>query len=101
MMTHALILMADLRRRSLAVILSPSTWVLWPFLPLRRVTAAGVEELGVLYDARGVRELGGYSSTVFVTNVFELPDTEGAFLNLPRHAYDTVEELLDSGWRVD
>src|SRR5438045_1233248 len=99
-MSLAVILARELRARSLAMILAPRGWVLWPFLPLRRPSSGGIE-LGVLYDARGVHQLYGYSATVFRTNVFELPDSEAEFLNLTRHVYDSVEELLDAGWRVD
>ena len=100
-MSRASISASELRRRSLALILNPPVWPLWPFLTLRRVQPGGVIELGVLYDARGVRELYGLSTTVYLTNVFELPDTESAFLNLPRSTYDTLDELLDAGWVVD
>ncbi len=100
-MSQALIPVRELRQRSLALILTPPAWLLWPFLTLRREKPGGLLELGVLYDARGVRDLYGFTSTVFLTNVFEMPDTEGAFLKLPRCVYDSVEALLDDHWIVD
>src|SRR6266567_549596 len=99
-MMLVLILARATRQRSLALIVEPTRWPLWPLLPLRRVNSAGVE-LGLLYDARGVQNLYGYSTTVFLTNMFEMPDNDAEFLKLPRHVYDSFEELLDAGWRVD
>jgi len=99
-MIPVLILARATRRRSLALIVEPVRWPLWPLLPLCRVSSAGVE-LGVLYDARGAQDLYGYSATVFKANVLNLPDDDAEFLKLPRHVYDSVEELLDAGWRVD
>jgi hypothetical protein len=52
--------------RHLTVITTPPLWAAWPFLPLVRRTAGGVE-LGVLFDARGAADLTGYSATVFFT----------------------------------
>jgi hypothetical protein len=99
-MIPVLILARATRQRSLALIVEPVRWPLWPLLPLRRVISSGVE-LGLLYDARGAQDLYGYSATVFLTNMFEMPDDDAEFLNLPRHVYDSFEELLDAGWRVD
>ena len=93
-------LVPDELARHLTVITTPPLWVAWPFLPLVRRTAAGIE-LGVLFDARGAADLTGYSATVFAGNLFALPPTLAAFLALPRVAYDTAEELLAAGWRLD
>ena len=43
----------------------------------------------------------GYGSTIFLANVFELPDTLAGFLALPRRAFDSGDEVFDAGWRVD
>ena len=53
-----------------------------------------------MFDARAAG-LTGYSSTVFLTNVFALPDDLTTFLNLPREAFDSGDELAAAGWRVD
>ena len=81
---------------------TPALWPAWPFLPVvRRRREREREELGVLFDARGVYGLTGYSATVFLANVFELPRQLDVFLALPREVYDCGEELIASGWRVD
>jgi hypothetical protein len=89
------------RSRNLLFLTRPELWPLWPFLPLVRRHAGRAEEYGVLLDALGSHGLAGYSATVFVTNLFELPGTLGEFLALPHEAFDTPEEVLDAGWAVD
>jgi hypothetical protein len=80
----------------------PSLWPRRPFLPVtRRAVGSATCELGVLYDARGVSGTYGYSSTVFRVNLLALPLIEAEFLALPKHVYDTLEELADEGWTVD
>jgi len=82
------------------MIATPALWPAWPFLPVVRRTT-GVQELGVVFDARHACGLTGYSATVFLGNLFELPSTLTEFLALPRETFDSAEELADSGWRVD
>jgi hypothetical protein len=52
------------RDRTVRVASSPALWPAWPFLPVVRRTT-GVEELGVLFDARHVCGLTGFSAAVF------------------------------------
>ena len=87
--------------RDLLYFTRPDLWPLRPFLPVRRTRADGSSELGVLYDAVAVSSTYGYSATVFLTNLFDLPPRETDFLALPRHGYDTAEELAEDGWVVD
>jgi hypothetical protein len=87
------------RDRTVLFLSAPALWPAWPFLPVVRRTS-GTEELGVVFDARAAG-LTGYGSTVFLTNVFTLPDDLTAFLNLPREAFDSSDELAAAGWRVD
>jgi hypothetical protein len=88
------------RARHLLFLTTPALWPAWPFLPLVR-RAAGAEELGVLFDARGACGLLGYSATVFRANLFCLPATLAEFLALPREVYDAAEEVAAAGWAID
>ena len=88
--------------RDLHFFTHPELWPCRPFLPVTRLTVDGTEcECGLLYDARGVSQRYGLSATVFVGNLCLLPPTETEFLALPKHVYDTVEELAADGWAVD
>lgn len=87
--------------RDLLYLRTPRLWPTWPFLALVRRPAGGGLECGVLYDCWSVAGRPGYSATVFLTNVFELPPTEEGLLALPHEAYDSAEEVARAGWRVD
>jgi hypothetical protein len=91
------------RPRDLLFFTTPALWPRWPFLPLvrRRASQPDDPELGVLYDAAGSSGTYGYSSTVFLANVFCLPAAEARLLALPRYVYDTPEEMAEAGWTVD
>jgi hypothetical protein len=90
------------RLRDLIYFRSPQLWRWWPFLPVARPAPDGNgRQCGVLYDARGMSNLYGYSATVFLANVFLLPETEAEFLTLPHIVYDTAEEIAADGWTVD
>jgi hypothetical protein len=78
----------------------PEHWPLRPFLPVIR-HVPGDAECGLMFDAVGTLGVHGYDCTVFLCNFFELPDTDAEFLTLPRHSYDTLDELADDGWTVD
>ena len=90
---------AEVRERTILFLTTPALWPEWPFLPMIR-RSKEKEELGVILDSRSL-ELMGYSSTVFVTNLFEMPTRLGEFLALPHETIDSVEEIVDAGWRVD
>jgi hypothetical protein len=86
--------------RHLMFVTTPALWPAWPFLPVIRHTGA-IVELGLMFDARGVCGLTGYSATVFRCCLFALPPTIEEFLVLPKEVFDCGEELIRSGWRVD
>ena len=88
------------RRRNLLFLATPRLWPAWPFLPLVR-RAGAEEECGLLVDLLGLCGLAGYSATVFLCNLFCLPAGVDGLLALPKEAYDTPEEVLAAGWRVD
>lgn len=58
-------------------------------------------QLDLLFDVRGVAGIYGFSSTVFLTNLFTAPNTVPDFFTLPRCVYDGLDELADGGWVVD
>src|SRR2546421_600356 len=89
------------RRRHLLFLAAPVLWPVWPYLPLVRRRPGNEEEQGVLCDLLGLFELPGYRATVWMTNLFLVPDTLKEFLALPREVFDTPEEVYAAGWRVD
>ena len=91
---------AGARDRSVLFLTTPPLWPVWPFLPVVR-RSRGREELGVVFDAWHVCGLTGYSATVFLTVLFDMPPTLTEFLALPRETFDCAEELADAGWSVD
>jgi len=86
--------------RNLQFISNPSHWNLWPYLPLIRDTTSD-HELGVMVDLNGGVGITGFSATVFLTNLFTLPQRLEELLALPKEVFDTAEELIAAGWRVD
>jgi len=86
--------------RDLLFVTTPALWPAWPFLPVVRRTR-GAETLGVLFDALGACGRTGFSAAVILTNLFALPPTVDDLLAVPREAFDTGEELIRAGWRVD
>jgi hypothetical protein len=89
------------RERNLLFLSTPRLWPAYPLLPVVRRTGAGGEECGLLMDLAGLFGLYGYGSTVFLANLYDLPDTLARFLALPRRAFDSADEVFDAGWRVD
>jgi hypothetical protein len=87
--------------RDLFFFQNPQLWQTWPFLPVVRRHASGAMDYGVLYDALHATGHTGYSSTVLLTNLFLLPETEAELLALPKETFDTAEEMAEAGWRVD
>lgn len=93
------------RRRAgpddLRLLANPRFWPQWPFLPVLRLPEEGPPEIGLLYDAHGSSGKAGYETTVFRAYVTDYLLGESKFLKLPRHIYDSIEELADDGWLVD
>lgn len=89
------------RQRDLLFFTTPSLWPQWPALPLVRRREGQDEEMGLLLDVMGLEGPPGYSATVLLCNLFELPPTLREALALPRECFDTPEEAYQAGWRVD
>lgn len=87
--------------RDLFFFANPKTWPTWPFLAVIRRHSNGETDYGVLYDCLRINGRTGYSATVFLTNIFQMPPTETEFLCLPREVFDTPEEIAAAGWVVD
>jgi hypothetical protein len=87
--------------RSLLFIERPKLWPHWPYLPLVRRNSGVEEEYGVMFDALGFCGMPGYSATVFLTILFEMPNTLSGFLALPKEVFDEKEEIVNAGWSVD
>ena len=87
------------RERTVLFLATPALWPAWPFLPVVR-RSRGREELGVVFDSRAAG-LTGFSAAVMICNLFALPASFDEFLALPKEVFDDVEELAQSGWRVD
>jgi hypothetical protein len=87
--------------RDLFYFTHPQHWSPWPFLPMVRRHADGELECGLLFDLLHLRGRAGFSSTVFLANIFEMPATEDEFLALPKETFDTPEEMAAAGWVVD
>lgn len=88
-------------QRDLHHMASPLHWTVWPFLPLVRRRPDGETDYGVLFDAERVCNLSGLKCTVYKTNLFLLPGRLDDFLLLPHETFDTFEEVVAAGWRVD
>ena len=93
--------LSSLQERNLLYMSTPSLWSAWPYLPLIRRNPGKEEDYGVIYDVFHAHGVPGYSSTVFLCNLFLLPDSAETILALPREVFDSAEEIYASGWRVD
>lgn len=88
-------------KRNLLFLSSAALWPHWPFLPVIRRRPGKEEEYGILFDAFTACDLPGYSATVFLTNLFEIPRPLDQLLELPKEVFDTPDEIEAAGWRVD
>ena len=93
--------LAAARDRNLLFFREPRRWPLWPFLSVVRRRPGRDEELGLLFDPVGAAGLYGHSPTVFLSNLFLMPQGLDEFLALPRETFDSPDEVADAGWSVD
>jgi len=87
--------------RDLKLFSHPEGWPTWPFLPVIRHRKGGDFDCGVMFDAMRVCEQSGWSATVFLINLFELPPKLDEFFKVPKEVYDNAEEVGAAGWVVD
>ena len=78
----------------------PQCWPNWPYLAVVRIQE-DEKEIGSMVDLFRTVDLPGYSSTVFLTNIFALPRAVEELLALPHETYDTSDEVVAAGWRAD
>jgi hypothetical protein len=69
------------------------SWPLWPYLPVRRPTWNGSSQLGFLY-ATG-------APVVYLENLFTYTKYPVAMDSLEVAVYDSAEDLVADGWRID
>lgn len=81
--------------RDVAMILNPHLWPTWPILPVkRRGQSGGGLSVGVVLD-------DGKSTTVFHTNLFDLPKCEEDWAGCAKTIYASVAAMVADGWVVD
>lgn len=78
----------------------PVLWPWWPFLPVVRRINQRIED-GFVFDTLRCLGMTGYSATVFIGNIYTLPESLQGLLEQPKEVFDTAEELVAAGWRVD
>ena len=88
-------------QRDLLFMSTPALWPQWPMLPLVRRHQDGSYDCGLMYDCRGAPRLAGLAATVFLSNLFLLPKSLDEFLQLPKETFDTFDEVVAAGWRID
>ncbi|HEY7328494.1 MAG TPA: hypothetical protein VH592_12675 [Gemmataceae bacterium] len=87
--------------RDLFFFANPEHWPTWPVLPVVRRHDDGEMQCGLLYDIMHLSGRTGFSSTVFLCNIFLMPQNEDEFLALPKEVFDSPEEMAAAGWCVD
>jgi hypothetical protein len=92
---------AALRAASLAVMADPAGWPVYPFLPVVRAHGRDLPAFGLMFDAFGFAGWTGFSATVFLGGLIDLPVTAAGLAAESRETFDTLAEVLDAGWRVE
>jgi hypothetical protein len=87
--------------RDLLFLRTPSLWPTWPFLALVRRRPGQEIEFGVMYDFAGTSGRTGFGSTVFLSNLFLMPQNEDEMILQPREVFDNADEIVAADWRVD
>jgi hypothetical protein len=87
--------------RDLHFLRTPSLWPTWPFLALVRRRPGQEIEFGVMYDFAGTSGRTGFGSTVFLSNLFLMPQNEDEMILQPREVFDNADEIVAADWRVD
>lgn len=86
------------RMRDLDTIKNPDVWAMWPFLPVKNKTNKTLpKEPDGLYPLATMLAEEGPPYKLYNVNIFNMPKE----LPEPKWTYQTVEEMLDSGWEVD
>ena len=87
--------------RDLLYFMTPQLWPLHPFLPIVRYKTGGEMNYGVVYNRDDDSRNGDSATTVYLTNLFNLPTTEAELFALPHETFDSIQAMAQAGWVVD
>lgn len=78
------------------MIQNPDRWPMGFFLPVKKENPkGGFSIVGFMVDHTGLR------NTIFEGNMYTYLEDQKPLKDFPRHEYETVDQLLTAGWRVD
>ena len=82
------------------MILNPSSWPRWPYLPLQNKNFDFGSDLrcGVLVDTGGK---DGDQKIVYYVNIFDLPKCPSEWEAANQKVYQNADVLIKAGWIVD
>lgn len=84
------------------MIVDPGMWVHFPFLPMRKGNLTDIDnmELGVIHSV-GTALKTDLKPIVIKSNMLMLPRSLGELKQLDSIDFDSVDEMMEAGWRVD
>ena len=83
------------QQRDATLIRHPGSWPGWPYLPLTKAIPNADKQLGTMLAGEG------YGSTIFLVNMYSMPRNKEDFDGLPRKVYNSAEDIVLDGWKID